>query len=99
MHVSGRLRTAAIGSSRGWLLAMLLLLVGAASLALSSLPLASPAVPLSELAQPATDSGRPAAPVQAGPVPNPAASHTCVVSGDLVGDGDPAQIAAALCHP
>jgi hypothetical protein len=99
MHVSGRLRTAAIGSSRGWLLAMMLLLVGAASLALSSLPLASPAVPLSELAQPASGASGPAAPIQSAPVPNPAASHTCVVSGDLVGDGNPSQVAAALCHP
>jgi len=99
MHVSGRLPTAIIAPSRAWLVAVILLLVGGASLALSSLPLAGPAVPFSEFARPATGPAAPAAPGLPAPAPNPAASHACVVSGDLIGDGNPAQVAAALCRP
>jgi hypothetical protein len=99
MYVPGRLPSAAIAPSRGWLLALILLVVGVASLALSSLPLVSPAAPLAEVARPVSRSAAPAALGLPAPAPNPAASHTCVVSGDLVGDANPAQVAAALCRP
>jgi len=99
MHVSGRLPTTIIAPSRTWLFAVILLLVGGASLAISSLPLAGPTVPLSEFAPPAAGSTAPAAPGLPAPALTPAASHACVVSGDLVGDANPAQVAASLCRP